>query len=146
MIGILWIARGLALVGFLDATYLTATHYSVGSLACGPGGGCDIVTTSQYATIVGVPVALLGLIYYVVVNLIVWTPVSGWNRGLGVAFVAITAIAVTASAVFVYLQAVVIDAWCRYCLVSAAVSLGLFLSALALYRNPPREILAEEPI
>jgi uncharacterized membrane protein len=135
MTGILWIARALALVGFLDATYLTATHYGAGSLACGPGGGCDIVTTSQYAIVAGVPVALLGLIYYVVVNLIVWTPSSGWSRSLGIAFVAITAVAVATSAVFVYLQAAVIDAWCRYCLVSAAVSLGLFLTALALHRN-----------
>jgi len=146
MIGILWIARALALIGFLDATYLTATHYGAGSLACGPGGGCDAVTTSQYATVAGVPIALLGLIYYMVVNLIVWTPVSGWNRGLGIAFVAITGIAVTASAVFVYLQAVVIDAWCRYCLVSAGVSLGLLLTALALHRNPPQENLADEPV
>lgn len=144
MAGILWIARALALVGFLDATYLTATHYSAGSLACGPGGGCDIVTTSQYAIVAGVPIALAGLIYYVVVNLIVWTPVSGWNRDLSIAFVAITGIAVTASAVLVYLQAAVIDAWCRYCLVSAGVSLGLCLSALALYRHPPQEISAGE--
>jgi uncharacterized membrane protein len=143
MIGILWIARALALVGFLDATYLTATHYSVGSLACGPGGGCDIVTTSEYATVAGVPVALVGLVYYVVVNLIVWTPPSGWSRNLGLVFVAITAIAVGASAVFVYLQAAVIDAWCRYCLLSAGVSAGLFLTALKLHRNPPASEVAD---
>jgi uncharacterized membrane protein len=136
MTGILWLARALALVGFLDATYLTATHYGAASLACGPGGGCDIVTTSEYAIIAGVPVALLGLVYYVVVNLIVWTPSSGWSRSLGVAFVAITGIAIAASAVFVYLQAVVIEAWCRYCLVSAGVSAGLFVIAVTLYRNP----------
>ncbi len=144
MIGTLWIARALALVGFLDATYLTATHYGAASLACGPGGGCDIVTTSEYATVAGVPVALVGLVYYVAVNLIVWTPPSGWGRRLGVVFVAITAIAVAASAVFVYLQAVVIDAWCQYCLVSAAVSVGLFLTALVLYRKLPAAIPAEE--
>lgn len=136
MIGILWIARALALVGFLDATYLTATHYGAASLACGPGGGCDIVTTSQYATVAGVPLAVLGLLYYVVVNLIVWIPSSGWSRTLGVAFVAITAIAVTVSAFLIYLQAAVIDAWCRYCLVSAGVSTGLLLTAIALHRNP----------
>jgi uncharacterized membrane protein len=44
----------------------------------------------------------------------------------------------------VYLQAAVIDAWCRYCLVSAAVSLGLFLTALALFRKPPQGISASE--
>ncbi|MEJ2152909.1 MAG: vitamin K epoxide reductase family protein, partial [Gemmatimonadota bacterium] len=104
--------------------------------ACGPGGGCDIVTTSQYATVAGVPLAVVGLVYYVVVNLIVWTPPSGWSRTLGVAFVAITAVAVTMSAFLVYLQAAVIDSWCRYCLVSAGVSTGLLLTAIALYRNP----------
>ena len=34
----LWAARILALVGFLDAAYLTASHFAGLGLACGPGG------------------------------------------------------------------------------------------------------------
>jgi uncharacterized membrane protein len=48
------------------------------------------------------------------------------------ALVGLTGAAVTVSALLFWLQAAVIDAWCRFCLVSAAVTTLLFISALAL--------------
>lgn len=130
-----WAARLLALGGFLDAAYLTASHYAGSDLACGPGGGCELVTTSRFATVGPIPIAAIGVGYYVVVNLLVWTPPAGWNRGLARGLVAITGIAVAASAALFYLQAAVIGAWCVYCLLSAAVTVALFATAIALYRS-----------
>jgi uncharacterized membrane protein len=131
----LWIARGLALAGFLDAMYLTLRHYAGSALACGPGGGCDIVTSSRFATIGGVPIAAIGLAYYVVVNLLAWTPAAAWGRGTAALLVGLTAAATGVSGALVYLQAAVIDAWCRFCLVSAALTAGLFACALILFRT-----------
>ena len=134
---LLWSLRGLAAVGFLDAAYLTASHFAGSALACGPGGGCELVTTSPYATLGPVPIAAIGLAYYALVSLIVWTPTGGFSRGLLRALLLLTGAAVAVSGVLFYLQAAVIGAWCRYCLVSAAVTLLLFLSALALRRSVP---------
>ncbi|MGH7563730.1 MAG: vitamin K epoxide reductase family protein [Gemmatimonadota bacterium] len=130
----LWIARGLAVVGFLDAAYLTASYFAGSALACGPGGGCELVTTSPYATLGPVPIAAIGLGYYALVSLIVWTPAGGLSRGLLGSLFLLTGTAVAVSTVLFYLQAVVIGAWCRFCLVSAGVTVLLFLTALVLAR------------
>lgn len=129
-----WTARGLALAGFLDATYLTLSHYAGSALACGPGGGCDLVTSSRFATIGDVPIAAVGLVYYVAVNLLAWTPAPAWGRGTSALLLGLTGVAAGVSGALVYLQAAVIHAWCRFCLVSAAVTVGLFLCALILFR------------
>lgn len=131
----LWAARVLALVGFLDAAYLTASHFAGLGLACGPGGGCEAVTTSRWATLGSVPIAAIGLGYYTMVNLIAWTPATSLSRDLVRALLVLTGAALAVSAFLFYLQAAVIDAWCRYCLISAGVTLLLFLSVLALRRS-----------
>lgn len=141
MIPTLWTARLLALAGFLDAAYLTASHYAGSALACGPGGGCELVTTSRFATIGTVPIAAIGVGYYVLVNLLAWSPAGAWSRGVALAFLGLTGAATAVSLVLVYLQGAVIGAWCRFCLVSAAVTLGLFLCALALARRTGDEDL-----
>jgi uncharacterized membrane protein len=125
-----WTARLLALAGFLDAAYLTAHHYAGQAVACGPDGGCEAVLTSRYAEIGGIPVAVIGLGYYTVASLLAWTPRSSWTAGVARAFVGLEATALAVSATFVWLQAARIEAWCRFCLVSAGLTLLLFLTSL----------------
>jgi uncharacterized membrane protein len=58
----------LATVGLGVAAYLTYIHYAGIKPLCGRGGGgCEIVQTSQYSKLAGVPVALIGLIGYVAI-------------------------------------------------------------------------------
>lgn len=59
---------GLAALGLADSAYLTFEHYSGSTtLACSDSGAvnCAKVTTSQWSTIAGIPVALLGLLFFV---------------------------------------------------------------------------------
>lgn len=61
----------LALLGVGVSAYLTYEHYSsAATLACPETGAinCVKVTTSSYATLLGVPVALLGLLFFVVMT------------------------------------------------------------------------------
>jgi uncharacterized membrane protein len=65
-----WIAGlALSITGLGLAGYLTYEHYtSSTSLSCPAGGGlvnCLKVTTSPYASIGSIPVALLGLVFFV---------------------------------------------------------------------------------
>jgi uncharacterized membrane protein len=58
----------LCLAGLGVATYLTIAHYDTGvSLACPDTGviNCAKVTTSSYSKILGIPVAVLGLAFFV---------------------------------------------------------------------------------
>lgn len=59
----------LTIAGTAVSGYLTLDHYtSLAPLACPENAtiNCVKVTTSSYSTLHGVPVALLGLLYYVV--------------------------------------------------------------------------------
>lgn len=70
-----YVVTALAVIGLGIATYLTLVHYdsSAVALACPLSSvshgviNCAKVTTSAESTLFGVPVALLGLIYFVVV-------------------------------------------------------------------------------
>jgi uncharacterized membrane protein len=58
----------LSVLGIGVAAYLTYAHYHPSTrLACPSTGiiNCETVTTSKYSHIFGVPVALLGLLYFV---------------------------------------------------------------------------------
>ena len=55
---------------FIDASYLATKHYSGTIPPCAIVKGREAVTTSQYAVVGGVSVALLGAIYYLVVLII----------------------------------------------------------------------------
>src|SRR5579872_6247498 len=56
----------LGFLGFLDATYLTILHYKNTIPPC-TLHGCEVVLSSVFATIGGVPIALIGAGYYLVV-------------------------------------------------------------------------------
>jgi len=63
-----WLAGTLiCLLGLADASYLTVAHYDAHvTLACPDRGfvNCGLVTTSVYSEILGIPVAVLGLVFF----------------------------------------------------------------------------------
>ncbi|HET9334226.1 MAG TPA: vitamin K epoxide reductase family protein [Gemmatimonadota bacterium] len=134
-----WIARALALVGFADAAYLTATHYAGAPVFCGASGGCETVLTSEYATVGPVPVAVVGAAYYAVASLSAWTPLEAWSRRTAAFLATLIGAGFVVTAVLVWLQATVIGAWCRFCLVSAAITTLLLFTALYLLRVVSKE-------
>src|SRR3990172_6293185 len=54
----------IAFVGMGISAYLSFVHFSGVPLYCEGAGGCHTVQSSEYATLLGVPVALLGLFLY----------------------------------------------------------------------------------
>ena len=109
------LAVGLvALAGVGVAGYLTYVQYRPAALICTGGGGCETVQESEYAEIVGIPVALLGLVAYLaVLGLVAWD--SELARTLAAA---IALAAVGFAAYLVAVQAFAIEAWCVWCLVN----------------------------
>ena len=99
-----------AAVGAAVATYLTVVHYTHTSPIC-TTGGCEKVQHSRYAELSGVPVAVLGLIAYVV--LLATTAVRGVPAALAGAVVALTAVAF--SGYLLWAQIARIHAICQWC-------------------------------
>lgn len=124
----------LALAGFFVSLYLWLWKLGVvGSLACGPGGGCEYVQTSPYAMLFGIPVAFVGVIGYLVllaVSLLGLQPRWAERREPTVALVVLSGIGVAFTVYLTYLEAAVIHAWCRWCLVSAGIIAAIFLTSL----------------
>lgn len=123
-----------ALAGIGVAGYLTWAHFADSAVVCVAGGSCEKVQESEYASIAGVPVAVLGLAAYtVILSLIAWDAPSA---RLSAATVAL--IGVLFSAYLLVLQLFVIDAICIWCLVNdvlIAPALAV-LTALRLRSTP----------
>jgi uncharacterized membrane protein len=128
--GILWwLSLLTALVGIIDSLYLT--YVKVGSTTpafCSPGGGCDVVNSSPYSEIFGIPLAVLGAGAYLglILALIVEKVQISLKGTSLLVQLGISLIGVLYSAYLTYLEIVVIKAICPYCVVSA-VALVIYL-------------------
>jgi uncharacterized membrane protein len=116
----------LAAAGVAVAAYLTYARYTDTAIACATGG-CETVQNSRYAEVVGVPVALLGLGAYIAILASVFST-SELARA-GAAALALAGAAF--SAYLLYVQLVIIEALCQWCLVSDAL-IGLLAVATLL--------------
>ena len=128
---IIIVVLAVAVLGFADAAYLTIEHYSGEIPPCSIVEGCEQVLTSEYATVVGIPVALGGAIFYLVVMIGLFAYLEGKNEKLLRYALILTAVGFLSTLYFLFLQAFVLKAFCLYCLGSAASSTLLF--ALAIY-------------
>jgi uncharacterized membrane protein len=98
-------------IGVAIAAYLTYVHYAHTAPIC-TTGGCETVQKSKYAELRGVPVALLGLITYVVLFALAF--VRGITGALAGVFVALVGVAF--SGYLLWAQLGPIGAICQWCL------------------------------
>ncbi len=125
----------LALIGFADATYLTAKHFQ-GEIPPCAIDGCEIVLTSEYSEVLGIPVSLMGAIYYLVLSVLLVVYLDT-KKELFLRIVLLSSVlGLVASLWFSFLQLFVIKAFCQYCTVSSVASTVIFIfSAFILFKN-----------
>ncbi len=119
----------VAALGFFDATYLTIEHYR-GSIPPCTIKGCEIVLTSEHAEIAGIPVALLGALYYLALLILSIAYLDSKKKTTIQLASYFTIAGFIASLYFVYLMLFVIKEICQYCLVSATTSTLLFIAGM----------------
>src|SRR5579863_2931966 len=70
------VAFALSIVGFGISMYLTIDHFQGIAPICSSKGfvNCELVTTSKYSYILGIPVSLLGLLFFTAMVGINWPP------------------------------------------------------------------------
>lgn len=132
----------VALVGVFVALYLAFYKAGlIGTLACGTGG-CETVQMSKWATFLGLPVAFWGVGYYALVFAVVMASLQEpWadSRRLWLGVVVLTGWGVAFSAWLTYLELFVINAICRWCVVSAVIAVVLFGLVLWDFRSRPAD-------
>ena len=119
----------LSLVGLGISIYLTIEHYDTKlSLSCPNTGkiNCAKVTTSIYSKLFGVPVALLGLLFFVgmVVMCLPWLWRMLWLRWVRIAAVSIGVLFI---ARLVWAEFFRINAICLWCTSVHILTLVLFV-------------------
>ena len=135
------IIQALAVPGMLVAFYLLLYHNGNLIAACSGSGWDDCGAVSgpgaPYADIGGIPVALIGLLGYALIFSAVW--LRDWlpalDDNLPEILIGLTGLAFGITAVLTALEAFVIHAFCRYCLVSAGIITIMLILSISFLRQ-----------
>ncbi len=130
---ILIVAAIVSLAGLADATYLSVQALTGETLGCGGSPDCFRVLGSSYARVGGIPVALFGVLAYFSVFTFATFAAFGYMRARLFLILTVGAMFL-ATLWFLYVQAFLLHAYCRYCLFSAATT---FLLAGLIIALPP---------
>lgn len=128
----------LSLIGLADSIYLSWIKLSGSEAVCTGVGGCDVVNTSEYAELAGIPIALLGAGAYVAILAILLAESRNlWVKENGpLLLFGITLFGFLYSLYLTYIELFVIFAICPFCVVSAIVMTIMFaLSWVYLRRS-----------
>ena len=134
------LTAGIASIGAAITAYLTVVKLSNGTAVC-PIEGCDIVLSSPYAYVFGLPLSLFGFLGYLSMIVFAVAPLlvnpaeqkslrsklESWT-GLFL-FAGSTAMTIF-SGYLMYVLAIDIKAACIYCIASALFATSLFVLAL----------------
>ena len=120
------LAALVALGGLADAGFLTIKHYTGGQVPCSIIEGCEQVLTSQYAEIFGIPLAVFGAIAYFTAFSLALLAAFG-NHSMWKLFGVQVILMAIFTAWLLYVQGFIIEAFCQFCLISAAVTFTLFI-------------------
>ena len=127
-----WPLLALAVVGMVLTAYLTWAKFTESALqGCAVGGGCDLVLTSRWATLLGLPTSLWGFFGYAALGAIAFVRRTGkqWSWAWTVALVGVC--------YSVYLTTVsltMLQSACPYCLTSLALMSSIL--ALTAWQRP----------
>jgi uncharacterized membrane protein len=137
-----WLIPALALVGLGVAGYLAYVEITHTEAVCGPVGNCNLVQSSAYAQIAGIPIAVLGILNYVAV-LVLW-PIFRFGRGRAadMALLGILVFSLIGTLFSIYLTALeifVIQAICAWCLSSAIITAAIMM-VVAIAIRPPAPV------
>ena len=121
----------LAFCGLSDSLYLSKNEISNTPLLCTIENlsDCNIVATSPYARLFGIPLAEYGVGFFGFVFILAALELALFDRFLRRALQGISLIGVVASLYFTFLEIFVIQALCIYCLISAFIALLILIFA-----------------
>lgn len=114
----------LALAGAAVSAYLTIAKLADASLIC-PTSGCETVQRSSYSELLGIPVAVIGLLGYLTIGATaLWRGATAAAVGAGLA-----GAAVLFAGYLLVIQIAVIDAVCVWCVTSDVIAALLAVAA-----------------
>jgi len=123
-----WLVPVLAVVGIGVSIYLGSVEASGVDAVCGPVGDCNAVQQSEYASILGIPIGILGVVGYGLLlgGWLVSRAAKGTLPDVGLIVAGAIAFGGTLFSIYLtFLEPFVIGATCMWCLTSAVAITGL---------------------
>jgi uncharacterized membrane protein len=130
------------MAGMGVAAYLTYSHYADQPIACAGLSGCQAVENSEYSKLVGIPVAVLGMLFCAGLLALVlarlarlplaeeWAPLAAFSMTLtGVAF----------AAYLTYIELFVVEDVCIWCASFASIITVAWLITIVDVLAPTKE-------
>ena len=133
------ITIGLAILGLLVATYMTIYKLTDNDAMCIGSGGCSVVNASRYSEVNGIPVALIGMGGYAAILAVLFLERrTGFVQENGTMILfGIALVGFLFTLYLIFVEIVLIKAYCPFCLTSQAVMTIIFiLSVVRLIRQP----------
>src|SRR5207302_1669779 len=127
-----WPLLVLSIIGMALASYLSWTEWTGSSLkGCAVGSSCDIVLSSRWGTLLGLPTAFWGLLAYATLagTAFIKRADQHWWAAWSVAF-----FGVLYSAYLTTVSLTILGAACPYCLTSLVLMTSIFV--LVTYQRP----------
>lgn len=132
----------LSFVGIGLASYLTYVHYSGTQVVC-TSDACELVQTSVYSKLAGIPVALLGLIGYVGIFISAVLPEREETR---LTTLGLTAVGFGFSAYLTGRELFSLHQICEWCVSSASIMTILMLLSVHRFLTGGSGTLPDRPV
>jgi len=123
---------GLSFAGFLISFYLTVAHFRDVIPPCYVTTGCESVITSRYAVIAGVPVSLAGTVFFAGMFYLGIGLLTAPRPLVVKAYELLAYAGVLAAIVLFLLQALVLKAYCSWCLTIEIIAVLMWAGSLFL--------------
>lgn len=126
----------LATIGFILASYIRSHKKTERPLVCPLEGSCETVVHSEYSSLFGIPLELLGMVYYGLIAIsyafiiLFGYLVPGYTS---TALMILSLIAFIFSLYLTAVQAFIIHHWCTWCLFSASISTLICILSLFIF-------------
>lgn len=130
-----------SLLGLMNASYITWNEFNQVIPPCRPPFSCEEVLSSSWSHIGPVPLPVVGMIFYLMFLIMATLQlfeVKEYRLGkyhvqLELVLVTMGVTGLLFSLYLVTIMAVVLQAWCMYCLISAFDAVLLFILSSLLY-------------
>ncbi len=123
-------------INILISFYLCLVDLKNQNVLCTPGNRCDYVLKSEYSKIKGIPISLIGFIYFIFLFMLI--TISNLNPALLNLALIFSSFSFIFSLYLIYLQIYIIKALCPYCLVVDVSSILIFFLLIIMHLNKKR--------
>jgi len=127
----------LSLMGIVNSSYLVWKHYKNKPLICPLDHDCRVVTESKWSKVFFIRNEVLGMFFFIALlsGILTVLFIPSLAQVIFIIFLSITSGGLLFSLFLVLIQIYAIKDYCFYCIISASITLFIFLNSILLYFN-----------